>query len=489
MGGGLLQGLHLHVMFFARFLLVVAAAMAGWLWYSSSTGGVAGCGEGSGCDTVLSSVWSQAFGVSVAAGGLMLYLVTLVCSRAVAARAGGALEWVGAAGCTAIFFAAIWFTLIQVSLQSFCPWCCATHVTALGAVFLLGLSRSKAVTTSPLARTAPGLAGLASVVALAGASYFGPAPQYHAESSAVRGASMVGADGALRLFEGKVTLQPRDWPSLGANSSAPLSAVLLMDYTCKYCRAYHPRLLAALGDKERVLVLPVTVEKREESRPVQELMLTLFLARPELWPAFTDRIMNGEIAPTAVAVNQALQSVLTLEGLKRAVSDHAATVRTLLVTAQDAHRLFMGDKKTEQIPALLKGDYTLRGYEPDVTRIVTFLKSGDVPAIPLASKIAHLEFLQPTISLPPAKAGYKHTFTAHFTNKGRDTLTISWIDTKDGGIPRRKPSEGVISGEKDYFEFAFISPYTLGPYSRTITIHTNGGPAALTVSGDVDAPE
>jgi len=96
--------------------------------------GIAGCGGGGACEEILTSLWSQVFGIPVTVFGLMVYSGLMFSL----ARTGQRLL---APLLGAIAGAAVWLVFAQAALLGkFCPWCMGAH--ALGAaVVLLGLVR------------------------------------------------------------------------------------------------------------------------------------------------------------------------------------------------------------------------------------------------------------------------------------------------------------------------------------------------------------
>lgn len=179
----------------ARLALAAATLISGYLLYTAWTQGtVAGCGDGSSCESVLKSRFGQWFGVPVSLLAVVVYLTGLAGLAMVGPRRSAGSQrdaWrvviVVAAAVTA---AAIWFVGVQVYLQAFCPWCMAAHslgLTAAAVAFLFGPLRAQPAggeahgLTRPMRRrvaAALSLLGTLGVAALATGQVLGPEPPH-----------------------------------------------------------------------------------------------------------------------------------------------------------------------------------------------------------------------------------------------------------------------------------------------------------------------
>ena len=90
-------------------------------------GGITGCNGGDSCADVLTSRWSQVFGVPIPILGGLVYLLLLVALR-------WDLKYLAASCITGVAGAAVWFVIVQaVMLRHFCPWCQFSAKTKQGA--------------------------------------------------------------------------------------------------------------------------------------------------------------------------------------------------------------------------------------------------------------------------------------------------------------------------------------------------------------------
>ena len=125
----------------ALLLCAACLALAGWMLFHSLTGvRMAGCGAGSGCDSVMGSPWAYVLGgVPVSLPAAMAYLLLAHClvflgGETAEDRSLDRLLWpmmlvLGGA----IVGAAIWFCYLQIFvLHAFCKYCTLLHL--LGVV-------------------------------------------------------------------------------------------------------------------------------------------------------------------------------------------------------------------------------------------------------------------------------------------------------------------------------------------------------------------
>lgn len=225
----------------AKILLGLASVGAGYLLITKLTNGpLAGCGEGSSCDVVLSSRFAYLLpGVPVAAPALFTYLALLfgLCFK----PDSKAWEGIFLVGSLMIIGAAIWFTGLQmIKIKALCLWCMGTHVTAVaGSVcILLGLR--------PIARELIpiGAGGAAMALAMLAACQFF-LPQKTTVDTQLGAAGLSGR-GKIVTIGGPngIKLNIDQMPYRG-NPDSDKRMLVLFDYTCSSCRRVHGYLKRA----------------------------------------------------------------------------------------------------------------------------------------------------------------------------------------------------------------------------------------------------
>jgi len=233
---------------------------------SDESATLAGCGPGSGCETVLGSQWSQVLGVPVTIPGLLIYAAVMLALT----RAGRPLL---APLLGVIFAAALWFIFVQAALiRAFCPWCMAAHAVGI-TLTILGLTHAAHSDGSwkpALSRFA--FAGIAGAIGLIALQVFGPKPATHRvdELDVGEPQSEVAADahsqGEGRLavfFDGRKGYRVAELPHIG-QADATHVIVEYFDYACGACRTmggYLSALVAAYPEDICVILLPMPMDR------------------------------------------------------------------------------------------------------------------------------------------------------------------------------------------------------------------------------------
>lgn len=327
-----------------------AMALSGVLFWESmgAAGKLPGCGPESGCDTVLSSKWSEALGVPVAAAAVAVYAVILAASLHIGPsatpRRRRVAAWALTAGATMAVAAAVYFTGIQlVALGALCRYCVATHAAGLVAGVaalswsLRGLGRRVGGQAVAL-----GTASVAMLVALQAAT---PAQTHQL----VRGEETPDADVAGRqprdlenivLNRGnaplpEIRLNPHDYPILGS-PDAPVVIAELIDYTCPHCRMLHRQFHTAM-DRYRgelaivTLHMPLDADCNplvKNQNPAHATACELARLALAVWRAdaarfgeYHDWLMNGDAAPSPEAARTRAAELVGEAALAAAASD------------------------------------------------------------------------------------------------------------------------------------------------------------------------
>ncbi|NNM29953.1 MAG: vitamin K epoxide reductase family protein, partial [Akkermansiaceae bacterium] len=159
-----------------RILALAGLVLSAYLLTLKLTGRIsylAGCGEGSGCENVLGSRWSQFFYVPVTAFSGMMYALLL-------ATTWRPFRPVCAALAVCFAGAALWFFgILAFVLEAFCPWCSAAHAIGLTCAVILAWKLKKDDRLPGSGRSGV-LAGAGALAVLMLGQVFGPVPETHA---------------------------------------------------------------------------------------------------------------------------------------------------------------------------------------------------------------------------------------------------------------------------------------------------------------------
>jgi uncharacterized membrane protein len=337
-------------------LSLAACGVAGYLLYLSlaERGLPAGCGSGSGCEEVLSSRWSQLFGVPVSAGGVAVYVGILAALPFVGPRNSPAR--IGAAWSALILSAvvvaasAIWFVGLQlVVIRAVCPWCMGEHVLGLAIAALIlrtattGWNRSSSDASHPrgvvrrarILRVAVTGIGLVGLLALGQtfAEYHPPGvqrlpPGRNADTGP-------GPQRRLSVLDGEFTFAAHDVPALGSPDS-PKVVLVLFDYCCPHCRATHAYLLnglAAHKDELGILLLPTplnsqcnpywehTESRFEHSCELARLALAVWRGDRSKFPGFDAWLFEPEKPREPDAARRFAEELVPAAALDKALAD------------------------------------------------------------------------------------------------------------------------------------------------------------------------
>ena len=282
----------------ALLLCAACLALAGWMVFHSLTGVLmAGCGAGSGCDSVMGSPWAYvAGGVPVSLPAAVVYLLLGIC---VLFLGGDRAEdqsldrilWplmLFLGGC--IIGAALWFCYLQAFvLHAFCKYCTLLHMlgTAAAVLVIVAAKRAGKRIILPLA------AGFVAAALFA-------VVQAHTLPDAIFDTGK--ADASLPAFTDGET------PVLGA-PDAPDELTLLFDFQCVHCRRLHrilPELLAQAGGQYRIRLCPVPlssacnpyipnsgIDRFAGSCPLTRFALAVWYARSDDCEAYWDYLLGS----------------------------------------------------------------------------------------------------------------------------------------------------------------------------------------------------
>ena len=298
----------------ALLLCAACLALAGWMVFHSLTGArLAGCGAGSGCDSVMGSPWAYvAGGVPVSLPAAVVYLLLGICVLFLGGekpedRALDRVLWplmLLLSGC--IIGAALWFCYLQAFvLHAFCKFCTLLHLLGVILSVLIltthsGLSSSHSGLDPESPRRFRWLAaGLVAAALFAVVqSFTRPEAIYDAGRT----------DASLPAFaDGEI-------PVLGA-PDAPEALTLLFDFQCIHCRRLHKVLpdLLAEADEYRIFLCPVPlssacnpyipnagIDRFAGSCPLTRCALAVWYACPEAYEAYWDYLLGDGDERTAI---------------------------------------------------------------------------------------------------------------------------------------------------------------------------------------------
>ena len=323
----------------ALLLCAACLALAGWMLFHSLTGArMAGCGAGSGCDSVMGSPWAYVLGgVPVSLPAAVAYVLLALClvflgGESAEDRSLDRLLWpmmlvLGGA----ILGAAIWFCFLQLFvLHAFCKYCTLLHLLGiLLAGWILFSGRSLSLSKGRPERSFDRLRNRSwFAIGLLAAALFAfvqsrtlPAAAYDTGRTEV----------ALPAFtDGEI-------PVLGP-SDAPDELTLLFDFQCNHCRRLHqilPDLLEKAGGQYRIRLCPVPlssacnpyipasgIDRFAGSCPLTRYALAVWYARPDVYEAYWDYLLGGgDERAIAPADAEARARVLLGDGFQEAIQD------------------------------------------------------------------------------------------------------------------------------------------------------------------------
>jgi uncharacterized membrane protein len=217
----------------AKIFFLLASIGAAYLLVAAiKNGPIAGCGSGSGCDTVMKRRWAYLLpGVPVTVPALLTYL-TLLYGMFFKSKSE---VWQGIllVGSLMVIGAAIWFIGLQVVvIKALCKFCMATHLFGIaGSVCLLRSSRSVPRELKPFAAAAAAMA----LAMMAAFQIFLP--------QKTTANTRIGSGGKI-VNIGKLEIDIGHLPHRG-NPESDKQLLVLFDYTCASCRRVHDYLSRA----------------------------------------------------------------------------------------------------------------------------------------------------------------------------------------------------------------------------------------------------
>ena len=413
---------------FKTLLLPLCAAcllLAGWMVYHALSGGqLAGCGAGSGCDSVMGSRWAWTLrGVPVALPAAALYALLLVCilfledcrsepamtderhSGRLSSHSGldpespslNLLLWPLMrffAGC--IVGAALWFGYLQAFvLHAFCPYCTALHIlgcVAAGIILLAGDCRSEpAMTLFAAGLAAAALFAVVQSKTLPDAIYDTGRTEA-ALPSFEEGEAPVLGDSPVKPANDEWVPANDEWvPAMTDERHARpdrASITLLFDFQCIHCRRLHrvlPELLARSGG--RILLCPVPlssacnpyipasgIDRFAGSCPLTRYALAVWYARPDAYADYWEWLLGNGDEHAQIAPDEAEKRARALLGdaFEAALAD--PRIDTYLRKVEELFGRTSSSEKSG-VPRLIRGQHWLVPETDDADELLELIRT------------------------------------------------------------------------------------------------------------------
>lgn len=355
-------------------LSIVALAIAVYLYATSlsESGTPLGCGEGGGCAEVLTSRWSQVFGIPVSVPAALIYMaiIAVMLILPVAGNDSRKLTWIAA--CTLgmlVILGAIWFVGLQViHLNAICPWCMTEHGLGILIGLLILLSAAKAFGAKPIGVAFPIAAVL--LAGLISAQSFGKFTGPEAERLSASQSDSdegIGTSRRIKVLDGKLDLPVAEVPLVGSPDAIHL-VVILFDYCCPHCRATHGYLLNALEkypDQLAMILLPMplntdcnphwkkTEDRFKESCELARLALAVWAVDQSQFKTF-DQWLFETPKPRPLADAQLMAYKLVGEDKIKQALGNNPWINQLIETNVN----FYAESGAERIPVLLSPGFS-----------------------------------------------------------------------------------------------------------------------------------
>lgn len=348
-------------------LSTVAMLVAAYLLFTSlsKSGQPLGCGEQSGCAEVLTSRWSQVFGVPVSLPAGLTYLGIIGATLALPRleRAHNKVVHLLTVLALVLILAAVWFVGLQVFyLKAICPWCMTEHGLGLVVGIVALILATRHLPTQSLTGASLTAAALLSVFIAAQA--LGPYQAPTADRIAANSADSdlgFGASREVALLDGKFKIRPGQLPTNGSPDAENL-IVVLFDYCCPHCRATHGYLSNAVKKyptKLAFVSLPSplnsdcnphwakTKKRFLESCELAKLALAVYKTAPERFSQFDTWLFEPERPRKLSEAILEAEKLVGAQTLATAIDD--PWIQQQLKSNTTAYH----DSQAERLPVLL----------------------------------------------------------------------------------------------------------------------------------------
>ena len=327
--------------FLVRAFASIGLGITGYLLIMKLTGeisSIVGCGGEGGCANVLGSKWSAWVHIPVSLLAALFYAAVIALSflRSRSLLISSALVLIGAA---------LWFIgIMTYKIESFCPWCLATHITGILTAISIFVTTRR---TGPVSWTACSIFAFAPLSVLIGGQIWGPEPDTHAisEYAAKTKNKPIHQRGSGRqlTYGGKI-FNMAELPFIGP-ADAKHVFVKYFDYTCGSCRNMEEdldKLMEKHPGKFAVVLLPTPLNRKCNSnlplRPhwranlktkiedhpwaceLAKLGLAAWRAQPESFPEVHKRLFSRPIL-TVEEARREVSRIIPKEKLSQSLKD------------------------------------------------------------------------------------------------------------------------------------------------------------------------
>lgn len=350
------------------------------LLHSINGSHLVGCGVGSGCDSVMSSLWAYFAGkIPVSAFAIVIYIVLLVCLLFLSSgknendKSLDNIIWfmmLLIAG--SIVGAALWFSYLQIAeLHQFCKYCTFTHLLGIiGACIVFANTPKKLIVK--LITFCIGLIAAAAFAFL-----------------------QVKTNPSIIYDDGHVSAQlpsfaDNELPEIGSKN-AKNQITLMFDFQCPHCRSLHrllPEVVEKAGEEFSFKLCPVSlscecnpyipndgIDRFKGSCTMAWLALAVWKSYPELYPQVEDYLLGSGDDQKMISEEDARNYVESLVG-KQALQELLADMNvksTLSKSIELFGRTYSSEKNG--IPRLIYNQNWLVPETNSVEELISVIKA------------------------------------------------------------------------------------------------------------------
>lgn len=316
------------ILWIMRILSVVALLLSVYITWTTYGGGqLAGCSQsGAGCEEVIHTRWSQWFGLPVSVGGALTYAAIVLTLFGLKGTASPT-QWRRLVFLTVLAAASgLWFIGLQLFIiKAICVYCDTVHTCGiLLAVLTLvqapveekpqtpkeAKKRGDVLISADLTRWS--LTGVAGVLVLAGGqllSTYTPPEKPPTVTQVPPVTALTGRE--VSLAGGRFKMKLGEFPIFGT-ANAQRIIVMVFDYTCPACRAFHPQLFNAFKAHEQnaaIVMIPSPLDAQcnpgvnetayvhQNACAYAKIGLAVWNTKPEAYAAFDQYMFAGDFPP------------------------------------------------------------------------------------------------------------------------------------------------------------------------------------------------